>query len=300
MDMLAYVLDTWRELSFYLGLIGAPSLLCFLLLPESPRWLLSKGRQGEAEEILTKMNQFKSATKIRVQHESPKSTDIVTYTYWHLVSNCKVLVVTSSMVCIWSVLPVMYYTIGAQSLNYGGNMYVNYMLASLPDIPAAFLAIYSMNRLGRKKTTLASCCGCGLFIGAVALVPLSMEYGRATVLTLTVLSKLCCSVAFSGIFLWTPEVFPTVLRAQAMAICGMFEKLSMIAVPFVCTFLQTVSFSLPFILMCILGVLGSLAGITLPETKNRPTMDLYQDFVSRSTPSSNPEIGLDNVGSPSE
>ena len=126
-------------------------------------------------------------------------------------------------------MPVLYYTIGALSLNYGGNMYVNYMLASIPDIPAAAVAIYATDKIGRKRTTLGGCFVSGILIGAVALVPQTFEYRRVLVLSLTVVAKLFCSVAFSGIYLWTSEIFPTVLRVQGMAACGMFEKISIVA-----------------------------------------------------------------------
>ena len=154
-------------------------------------------------------------------------------------------------------------------------MYINYMLATIPDIPASLVVTFLVNRIGRKKTTLACCTGSGLFIGAVDLVPSSTVHRRLIILGLTFLSKLFCMIAFCAIFIWTPEIFPTVLRAQAMAFCGTFERIAMICVRLICTFLQNSSYSIPFILMCVLGVLGSLVGLLLPETKDQPTKDTY-------------------------
>ena len=274
MDVLAMFLQNWRKISIYLGFVGIPSLVSFSLLPESPRWLLAKGRHAETKAILSKIFRFKGDAGIHIHKGSPKDTQEV-HTYWHLINNCKALKLTLSIAFIWSVLPILYYTIGAQSLTYGGNMYINYMLATIPDIPASLVVTFLVNRIGRKKTTLACCTGSGLFIGAVDLVPSSTVHRRLIILGLTFLSKLFCMIAFCAIFIWTPEIFPTVLRAQAMAFCGTFERIAMICVPLICTFLQNISYSIPFILMCVLGVLGSLVGLLLPETKDQPTKDTY-------------------------
>ena len=156
MDVMACILQNWRQLSLYMGLIGTPSLLCLIFIPESPRWLFVKGRRTKAEKILSKITQFNGRTKICLHQGADRSAQVGVYTYWHLVNNSGILIQTLSMACVWSVAPVLYYTISAQSLNYGGNMYVNYMLATIPDIPATVLAIYLLNRFGRKKTALFS------------------------------------------------------------------------------------------------------------------------------------------------
>ena len=296
LDLMACILQNWRQLFLYMGLIGIPSLLCFTFIPETPRWLFAKGRHAKAEEILSKIAQFNGKTKICLQQERDERAQAVVYTYWHLFNNSSILIQTLSMACVWSVVPVLYYTISAQSLNYGGNMYVNYLLTTITDIPATVLATYFLNRFGRKKTTLFSLCGSGLFIGAVVFVPRSTIHRQTLLLSLTVLSKLCCSVAFAGILLWTPEIFPTVLRAQAMSICGTFEKVATIAVPLLCTQLQSVSFCLPFIVMSVISVLGALAGCPLPETKDRPTSDKDLDHSCNSGIFVRKQ-GLDNGGS---
>ena len=78
------------------------------------------------------------------------------YTYWDIVCNCKLLVFTTRIGFLWSVLPVLYYTISALTLNYSGDMYLNYFLASIPDIPAFFftifiLIIFTISLVERKR-----------------------------------------------------------------------------------------------------------------------------------------------------
>ena len=53
LTLLASNIMSWRPLTFLVSLLGIPLLLSHCFLVESPRWLLSQGRQLEAEQVLT-------------------------------------------------------------------------------------------------------------------------------------------------------------------------------------------------------------------------------------------------------
>lgn len=57
----------WRAM-FFLGALGALTLLAFRQIPESPRWLLSKGRYREAREII---EDAEEVTRSRFKGELP-------------------------------------------------------------------------------------------------------------------------------------------------------------------------------------------------------------------------------------
>ena len=192
---------------------------------------------------------------------------------------------------------MLYFTIAAQSMNYSADVYFNYLLASIADVPAVFLFTYMSDAIGRKKTTLLGCLLSGLLIGVVPAIPRSFQYNYVFKMGFTAMARFCCTVAFSGVQVWTSELFPTVVRAQGMAICGIFEKAAMIGVPVMCTLLQSLAFYLPFIVMGVMGVLGFVIGLPLPETRNQPTREIFEDIFRKAAVAATNEVGIENNGS---
>ncbi|CAF4415807.1 unnamed protein product, partial [Adineta steineri] len=51
----AFFIRTWRALTGAITLFTVPFMFFYFILPESPRWLVSRGRFDDAEKVLRKI-----------------------------------------------------------------------------------------------------------------------------------------------------------------------------------------------------------------------------------------------------
>ena len=301
-DLLAASTHNWRNLSVYMGVIALPLWCSFFFIPESPRWLHSRGRTEEAESVLAKLIDFSGKTKVSLAEPTVVSSKVKSYSCVDLLRNIETLKVTISLLGMWIVIPVLYFSISKFSISYGGNMYVNYACACLADIPALLLATFLISKtVGRRRVNRASFRSTGVLVGCILLVPKSFVYRHTVTMVITMAAKLTVVPAFVGIFLWTSEIYPTVVRSQGMAMCTIAEKLGMISFPFVTTLSQTVSYDFPFILISVAGIVAGLVGFSLPETKGQPTRENFEDMLEDDQKKTrNSSGGIDNMGLDSE
>ena len=127
------------------------------------------------------------------------STDKHLYTYWDLIRDKRILVFTLRISFLWTVIGILYYTIAAQSLGYGGSMYFNYLVASLADIPAFFTTTYFANKVGRRITCMVGCLGAGSFLRFFIIIRYILWFG-------TLFHEVQC----------TREEFPVICREKAV------------------------------------------------------------------------------------
>ena len=52
LGLLAWAIPNMRYLELFIGLSAAPFMVFWFVLPESPRWLLTKGRKDEARKVV--------------------------------------------------------------------------------------------------------------------------------------------------------------------------------------------------------------------------------------------------------
>lgn len=284
-DLLAYYVREWEHLSAYAGWAIIPVIITFFFLPESPRWLLTKREIDHAEEIMDKLCGVKCETKydgVRLKCVFEES-DTKNYTYIDLVRHLPILKVTLSNVCLWFVIPVLYYSIALQSSSLGGDMYQAFAISTVADFPGTILSTYTSNRIGRKKSILGGLSMSGLLIGSLALVPTTFHYRYIVNISIGFVGRLMCSISFYVMYTWSMELFPTVVRSQGLSVCAISDRLGMFLVPYVTRIATQVSYKLPFIVMCLSALLATLCGLWLPETLNQPTRETFKDFFPEPT-----------------
>ena len=164
----------------------------------------------------------------------------------------------------WTVINLCYYGLTMNSVNLNGNTFINTMLGVMIEAPGYLLAMLTMDRWGRKPILVLCQLGSGVVCIAAGLSPTNIPY---LVPVLSCVGKLLTSAAFSLIYLYTAEMFPTEVRTKALGTCSMVARLGSFISPYIASLGSSASSGyIPFIIFGVSTLLGGSTAILLPET----------------------------------
>lgn len=265
--------DAWRWL---LGLAAVPGLVSLWIrvsVPESPRFLLLKGRADEARSVLG-----------RVARENGRAIDVPTLavpaktggTSLGTLFRAPLAKRTLLLSVTWFCLSLGYYGIfswlptyfRAQGLDLG-LVYRNTLVLALAQIPGYLLAASLVDRVGRRATLTAYLLGSAVFAFLFTLV-VSPE---GSLLASSLLSFSLLG-AWGALYAFTPELFPTSARSTGMGWASGMARLASVLAPTVGALLLSSRLSLALGLFAALFVVGAAAALLIgEETKGRRLAD---------------------------
>ncbi|EDO36696.1 predicted protein, partial [Nematostella vectensis] len=251
-------------------------VLFWKFVPESVRWLLVTGSKGKARRILENV--------ARVNKKSMPEEELFAPQVEHnrgiieLFSTKRLAVLTLLQCYAWFVNGMVYYGVSMSAGDFGGSIYLNFVLTSLVEFPANVLLIHNCNRFGRKRTVVAY-----TLIGAIACITVSFIPAGTNNLGFIIgrvtggmLGKLCITTSFNGLYVFSAELFPTMVRNSGMGLLSVISRVGAALAPFVVQ-LTRINAILPFALMGGLTFLAALACWFLPETRGKPTLEVIGD-----------------------
>jgi putative MFS transporter len=262
----------WQAL-FVLGTVpGLIITFLVLRLPESPRWLIGKGRLSEADSIIRqieastpKRNPVAAAPIAAVQKKSGwgelfspvylKRTLIV-WTIWATAYG-----VTNGLNNWMATLYRTEYGLSLQSsLNFA-------LLTNAAQILVLLVCILVIDKIGRRAWMTAC-----LIVGALLLVPLGL-FGAGDVnrvIVLVTLSYGVMSTVNTVLYLYTPEIYPTRMRAIGTAAGTCWLRLASAAGPTaVGITMATFGIEPVFLVFAAVALAGAVAATQTIETRNR-------------------------------
>ncbi|XP_038269163.1 solute carrier family 22 member 5-like [Dermochelys coriacea] len=280
LPLFAYFIRDWRTLLLALTL---PGLLCIPLwwvVPESPRWLISQGRLQEAEIIIRKAAKTNGITAPDVifnpmELQEMTSQKQQTHTILDLVRTQNIRFVTIMSVILWMIISVGYFGLSLDTPNLHGDAYVNCFLSAVIEVPAYIIAWVLLRNLPRRYSIAAA-----LFLGGCVLlfIQLVPPYLHVLSIILVMLGKFGITSSFSMVYVYTAELYPTVVRNMGVGASSMASRLGSILSPYF-VYLGGYDRFLPYILMGSLTVLTGVLTLFLPESYGMPLPDTIEQML---------------------
>lgn len=281
--------EGWRWMFWGAAFPAAAFLALACFIPESPRWLAVNGDEAGARRILAKIagagyarTELEALQKERAPQEKAGLKGL-------FAAPCR------RVLCLGLVLAVFQQWCGTNVIfNYAqeifqaagyelGEVLFNIVVTGVANVLFTFVAIYTVDRLGRRALMLLGAGGLGgiyLLLGACYF----FEVG-GTLMVGLVVAAIACYAMSVGPVTWVllAEIFPDRIRGVAMA-AGTFALWS-------ACFLLTYTFPLLnaalgssgtfwiYALICLSGFLFFLK--RLPETKGKSLEELEKELINQ-------------------
>jgi OCT family organic cation transporter-like MFS transporter 4/5 len=239
----------FRDYKVFQSVCTWPQFILFIyvfLLDESPRWLVSRGRNKEAMKIMRKIARLNrrhlpEETTLNIQQQPIKPSPTR-----HRQSNCcnskcavASLVATpnlrlKSMIIWlnWFIDALMYYALSLNAGRLPGNIFLNMFLLAGVEIPANLAAAFLLERLGRRPTL-----GCGTILGAISsllMIPfMFIPNAEVAVTVFGILGKAFITTAYSSVYVVTSDTYPTSIRAVGMGASTSIGRIGSLGASFV-------------------------------------------------------------------
>ncbi|XP_059142943.1 organic cation transporter protein-like [Physella acuta] len=283
---LAYFIREWRYLELAITLPAVLFGAYWWLLPESIPWLLSRGRDAEAEVIIrqaakhnkvTLEEEFMEKLKEGAQRKSGERN----YYFYDCLRTVHMATMSLNVWFNWLVNSLVFYGISINTENMAGDPYLNFGMIGGVGILAYVLCLVVVNRTGRRLSLVVSMCvgGAALIVAGLLFTNLD-ETSKICVQVFTMCGKFCITASYAIVYLMAAELFPTVVRNVGMGVASMSARVGGIFVPYILE-LKDVWGSLPLLVFGILAIVSGLLALFLPETTKRPLPQTFDDVKDR-------------------
>jgi SP family xylose:H+ symportor-like MFS transporter len=244
--------------------------LLVLLIPETPRYLAMTGRDGKALEVLTRINGEEAAKGILADIKATAHTKTE-----------KLFTFGVKVVVIGILLSVFQQAIGINAVLYYaprifeslgmGNPMLQTVLMGIVNITFTLVAVFTVEKLGRKPLLIAG--SIGMAVGALGVAVTSVsETLPPAIAAVSIMVYSACFMFSWGPICWVliSEIFPNTIRSQATAIAVAFQWIFNFIVSSTFVPMYNMSHAFTYGLYCAMCVIAALfVWKFVPETKGK-------------------------------
>lgn len=273
---IAYAERDWRNLQLILSVPPVIFLIIYFFIPESPRWLLSQGRIDEARVILEKackMNGRHWPENLVLEGEKKDKVETTNTSILDLFKTPNLRKNTLISYFNWFTASFVYYALTFDSGTLiPGNIYINFAVSGLIEIPAYTICIPLLYYLGRRGPLAFMY----YLLGGCLLISLASPNPH-WILAMATLGKFGAICAFAIIYVQAVEIFPTVLRSSAIGSSSAMARVGSVLAPVIGRELAKVNRDLTIVIFSVVALLAGTFTLFLPESNNKKLPDTVEE-----------------------
>uniref|UniRef100_A0A663F0S6 Major facilitator superfamily (MFS) profile domain-containing protein n=1 Tax=Aquila chrysaetos chrysaetos TaxID=223781 RepID=A0A663F0S6_AQUCH len=170
-----------------------------------------------------------------------------------------------------------YYGLAMDLQGFGVDIYLSQLVFGAVDIPAKLASVLAISCVGRRVAQGGSLALAGLCILANIVVPTELQTLR---MAFAVIGKGSLAASFNCAYIFSGELFPTVIRQTGMGLGGTMARVGGMVAPLV-RMAADVTPVLPLVIYGAAPIISAIATCFLPETRNMPLPETVKDVERR-------------------
>ncbi|CAF0776156.1 unnamed protein product [Adineta steineri] len=284
----AYFIREWRRLTFSLSLFTLPFTLFYFVLPESARWMISKGHYKQAEELFRKIAKTnkrifneEAFEQLKNVQEKTRTTDTQKVGVLSLFQSKIMCIISINLFFQWFVQNLVFYGVSQSTGSWGFDPYLSFAISACVEIVSYIVLHLILNRIGRKRPYFVAVFGFAivalLSIPVQNLMVKNSPSQKVVIFMINVLLKFLAAGSYAIIYIYSNELFPTGVRNTGMGICSMVARIGAIVGTTSNDMLTRLWINFPTVLFGILCFIAAFLILMLPETLNRTLPQTIED-----------------------
>ncbi|XP_069092480.1 solute carrier family 22 member 7-like isoform X2 [Pleurodeles waltl] len=286
---------------FFIGVMVGSILIGYLSdrwLPESPRWLLSKGKVKETYALLVRCSsvngQAHVSPSINMEVLSKVAEEENTGKHYSFIDLFRTPVLRKVSICVtcaWFGASFSYYGISFNITGFKLDIYMTQFLYGAIEIPFKLGLYIFLKKAGRRHALAWSLLITGFCIGINIMIPVSFGVLRTII---AVMGKGFSGASFAAIYLFSAELYPTILRQNGCGFSAFVGRIGSSVAPLI-LLLDEVWKPLPQVIYCSVAVASGLITYCLHETLNMRLPETVKDIENTRSKSISPTMEPEEV-----
>lgn len=285
LGVLAYFIQSWRLLVLLSSAPFQVLVLSYFIVPESIRWLVSKGRDEKAVIILKRIgringkNIHESEINFPTFCESAKIEKTENKrTICNLFQNGKHSKLSSIMGPSWLATGLMFYALSLASDQLGGSLYENFIFMMVAEVPGYVFASACSNKFGRRFSFMVWC-----FLSSVTCLLLIVpevlgKQDNPMSLIVGITGKFLITGTIMIQYTWAAELYPTEIRAEGLGFLVTAQTIGGACAPWVVEIMQVWHPTAPYIFLGSMSLIVTFLQFFLPETHTKISTFSKEEF----------------------